>query len=103
MSQRFEEEHCKIESDSVVGSHYHLGELRWQHRRALLRIAVAIAAILNCNHLEILHETQEPIPSNAEYRCSRYLAGIYPVDMERCVFRRRAHYGREAGTLASWI
>ena len=103
MSQRFEEEHCKIESDSVVGSHYHLGEFRWQYRRTLTPIVLAVAAVLNGSHLETLHESEEARPSHAEHGPCSYLAGTYPMDMKRRVFRSGANYGREAGTLASWI
>ena len=103
MPQRFEEEHCKIEADSVMGRQYHLGEFGWQQRWALIPITFAVAAILNGSHLEILHECEEARPSYAEYGPCSYLAGTYPMDMKRRVFRSRANYGREAGTFASWI
>ena len=103
MSQRFEEEHRNIEADSVMSRHYHLGEFGWQYWRTLLPFAFAVAAILNGSHLEILHESEEARPSHAEYGPCRDLAGTYPMDMKRRVFRSRANYGREAGTLASWI
>ena len=82
--------------------HYHLGEFGWQYRRTLIPITFAVAAILNGSHLEILHESEEARPSHAEHGPCSYLAGIYPVDMKRRVFRHSVHYGREASTLASW-
>ena len=103
MPQRFEEEHREVEADSVVGRHYHLGELGWQYRRTLIPITFAVAAILNGSHLEVLHESEEARPSHAEHGPCSYLAGTYPMEMKRRVFRSGANYGREAGTLASWI
>ena len=93
MSQRFEEEHRIIEAHSVMGCHYHLGEFGWQYRRTLIPIVFTVAAILNGSHLETLHESEEARPSHAEYGPCSYLAGTYPMDMKRRVFRSRANYG----------
>ena len=93
MPQRFEEEHCKIEADSVMSCHYHLGEFGWQYRRTLIPIVFAVAAILNGSHLQVLHESQEAQTNHAEHGPCSYLAGTYPMDMKRRVFRSRANYG----------
>ena len=103
MSQRFEEEHRKIESESVMLRHYYRGELTRQYRRAAIRIAFAIAMLVHGKPLQMIDEIEKTRPRDAECRGSSYLAGTYPMDMKRRIFNRRANCGREAGTLASWI
>ena len=78
--------------------HQHRAGLCRQPRRTIIQVAIAIVAILNGSHLEVLHKTKESRPSHAEVGARSDLVCIYAVNVERFVFRAGTNGRREGRT-----